>query len=146
MSGRRADTVMRFQVLGPLAAYTQQGPVALGPARQRTVLAALLAEPGTAVSFEQLIDRVWGDAPPRRARETMHAYLSRLRTVLGGAGGPSLVRRARSYALDVPPEAVDLYRFRALARQARAADDDHGAELWRQALALWRGAPLAELD
>ncbi|MGH3648298.1 MAG: BTAD domain-containing putative transcriptional regulator, partial [Micromonosporaceae bacterium] len=138
---------MRFQVLGPVTAYGERGPVALAAARQRTVLAALVIEPGAAVGFEQLIDRVWGDEPPRRARETMHAYLSRLRAALADAAGPALVRRAHSYTLEVPPEAVDLGRFRSLAQQARrVADDDRSAELWREALGLWRGAPLADLD
>lgn len=138
---------MRFQVLGPVAAYGERGPVALGPARQRTLLGALLIEPGTAVGVAQLLERVWGDARPRRARETMHSYLSRLRTVLGDAQGPPLVRRSASYVLEVAPEAVDLHQFRAMVRHARQVTDDaHGAVLWRDALALWQGVPYADSD
>src|SRR5688500_11901015 len=116
---------MRFQVLGPVVGCDAHGPVALGPARQRTVLAALLIERGVMVSFDQLAYRVWGETPPQRARLTLHTYLSRLRAVLGGAGGPALVRRSHSYALEMDETAVDLHRFRALAQQARrSADDD----------------------
>jgi DNA-binding SARP family transcriptional activator len=139
---------MRFRVLGPVAADDdQRGPVPLGSARQRTVLAVLLVEPGVAVSFDQLVDRVWGPAAPQRARQTLHSYLSRLRGVLGPAGGPPLVRRGHGCALEVAETAVDVHRFRGLAAQARAAgDDERAAELWCEALGWWRGAPFADLD
>lgn len=138
---------MRFQVLGPVVAHGEHGPVPLGPARQRTVLAVLLTDLSRGVSFDQLVDRVWGSAPPQRARQTLHTYLSRLRTVLSDAGGPALVRRAHSYVLDADPTTVDLHQFRALSREARqAGDQDRAASLWHDALGLWRGAPFADLD
>jgi DNA-binding SARP family transcriptional activator len=139
---------MRFRVLGPVVAEDgDRGPVPLGSARQRTVLAVLLVEPGVAVSFDQLVDRVWGPAAPQRARQTLHTYLSRLRGVLAGAGGPGLERRGHGCALAADPAAVDVHRFRALVAQARAAGDDEPAvELWAEALEQWRGAPFADLD
>ncbi|MEH1123171.1 AfsR/SARP family transcriptional regulator [Micromonospora sp. CPCC 206061] len=137
---------MRFQVLGPVTAYGPDGPVGLGPARQRTVLAVLLVEPGAPVSLDQLMDRVWGERPPQRARGTLHAYLSRLRTVFDGAGGPVLVRRSSCYVLQVAPAAVDLHRFRALVGQARSAGDGEAARIWCDALDLWRGTPFADVD
>ncbi|MEJ3749618.1 winged helix-turn-helix domain-containing protein [Actinomycetes bacterium KLBMP 9797] len=143
MDGGRS---LRFHVLGPVVAYGSDGPVALGPARQRAVLATLLVEPGVPIFVEQLVDRVWGEQPPTRARETLHTYLSRLRTVLDGEGRPALVRRSNGYVLEVDPAAVDLHRFRALVGEARSATDDEAVELWRSALALWRGAPFADVD
>ncbi|MEQ4305311.1 tetratricopeptide repeat protein [Plantactinospora sp. B6F1] len=137
---------MRFSVLGPVVAHGADGPVILGPARQRTVLATLLVEPGVVVSPEQLVDRVWGERPPRRARETLHTYLSRLRTVLGEASGPVLVRQAHGYVLDVDPAAVDLHHFRILASGARSARDEEAVDLWSDALTLWRGTPFADVD
>ncbi|NUR47039.1 MAG: tetratricopeptide repeat protein, partial [Hamadaea sp.] len=108
--------------------------------------AVLLVEPGTSITTEQLVDRVWGERAPQRARETLHTYLSRLRTALEAAGGPALVRRGRGYLLDVDPQTVDLHRFRRLVGRARAAADAEAAELWRDALALWRGTPFDDLD
>ncbi|MEJ3744958.1 tetratricopeptide repeat protein [Actinomycetes bacterium KLBMP 9797] len=138
---------MRFQILGPVVAYGTSGPVALGPARQRTVLAALLVESGVPVSLDQLVERVWGPSPPQRARQTLHTYLSRLRDVLGGTGAPALVRRSGSYALEIDPCSVDLHQFRALAVRARTTlDDDQAAALWQDAMALWQGRPLTDLD
>ncbi|MDG4788043.1 BTAD domain-containing putative transcriptional regulator [Micromonospora sp. WMMD1102] len=146
MADHGGGSSMHFEVLGPVVAFGTKGPVGLGPARQRTLLAALLLEPGSSVTFDQLVDRVWGERPPQRARVTLHTYLSRLRAALGGAGGPALVRRMRSYALEVDPEAVDLHRFRTLASGARRADDDRAAALWEDALGLWRGEPFAGLE
>lgn len=83
---------MRFQVLGAVTAHAEQGPVDLGAARQRAVLAVLLVEPGRPVSVEQLVDRVWAAAPPRQARRTLQSYLSRLRHLTSGARGPVLGR------------------------------------------------------
>ncbi|NUT36379.1 MAG: AfsR/SARP family transcriptional regulator, partial [Hamadaea sp.] len=138
---------MRFQLLGPVSAHNDDGPVPLGSARQRTVLALLLTDLGTAVTFDQLVDRVWGQEPPQRARETLHTYLSRLRTLLQDADGPALVRRARSYTIDADPATVDLHRFRMLADQARQADDNgRAATLWSEALGLWQSTPFGDVD
>ncbi|NUT02426.1 MAG: tetratricopeptide repeat protein [Hamadaea sp.] len=137
---------MRFGVLGPVTAFGLDGAVELGPTRQRTVLAILLVESGTAVTPEQLVDRVWGERPPQRARETLHSYLSRLRTTLEAAGGPTPARRGRGYLIDADPDAVDLHRFRRLADAARAAGDTEAARLWPEALTLWRGTPFEDLD
>ncbi|MBE1876095.1 tetratricopeptide repeat protein [Myceligenerans sp. TRM 65318] len=118
----------------------------LGPARQRAVLAVLLVEPGAMVSLDQLADRVWGARPPRSIRQTLHTYVSRLRSALGDAGGPRLEHRSGGYVLSAEESAVDLHRFRALVAEARGADDDRAAVLWPEALGLWRGEPFAGLD
>ncbi|MCF4121976.1 tetratricopeptide repeat protein [Antribacter sp. KLBMP9083] len=137
---------MRFQLLGHVSAESERGQVRLGSARQRTVLAALLVELGVPVSLELLIDKVWGATPPRSARQTLHSYLSRLRSVLDDEGGPALDHRSGGYVLDADESAVDLHRFRALVARARRADDADAAALWQDALSLWRGRPFADLD
>lgn len=138
--------MVRFQLLGHVSARSEHGPVPLGTARQRAVLAALLIEPGVPVSTDQLVERVWGTTAPRSARQTLHSYISRLRSVLDDAGGPMPTRRSASYVLEVNAAAVDLHHFRALVTQARCADDDTADSLWQDAMALWRGAPFADLD
>lgn len=136
--------MLRFQVLGRIAADNERGEIPLGSARQRAVLAVLLVAPGVVVPVDQLVDRVWGEAAPRRARETLHSYVSRLRGVLGGA---ALIRRAGGYTVDAAESVVDIHEFRALvarARQAGTGDDAVG--LWREAMALWRGEPFSGVD
>ncbi|PUB27769.1 DNA-binding SARP family transcriptional activator [Promicromonospora sp. AC04] len=138
--------MVRFQLLGHVSARSDRGPVPLGTARQRAVLAALLVEPGVPVSLDQLIERVWGATSPHSARQTLHSYISRLRSVLGDKGGPAPIRRSGGYALDVDAAAVDLHQFRGLVAQARRADDDGAEALWQDAMALWHGVPFADLD
>ena len=57
-----------------------------------------------------------------------------------------LVTRAPGYMLEVEPEAVDLLAVRAARRRGAREPSPRGrASLLREALALWRGPPLAEL-
>ena len=50
------------------------------------------------------------------------------------------------YLLRVEPGELDLDRFRTLVAEASGADAPAAAELLRQALALWRGPALADLE
>ena len=143
---------MEFRVLGPIELRSADRPQDLGPARERCVLAILLLAPGTIVPAETLIDRLWDTRPPAKARESLSAYIARLRASLRQAIGDSvqLAGRARGYTLDVDPEVVDLHRFRRLRRRAEAlaasGDHDQGAGLLREADGLWRGPALAGID
>jgi predicted ATPase/DNA-binding SARP family transcriptional activator len=143
----RAGEGVTFEVLGLVDARVEGRPVAVGHARQRSVLAVLLVEANRPVAAAQLVERVWGERPPFRARETLYNYLSRLRRALAPLPGVDLGRRAGGYVLTVDPMAVDVHRFRQLVGQARAAaDEDRALRLFEQALGLWRGEPCAGLD
>ncbi|GAB2992464.1 BTAD domain-containing putative transcriptional regulator [Streptomyces pseudoechinosporeus] len=149
-----------FLLLGTVELRGADGAVAdLGPAKQRTVLAALLVDAGRWVAVETLIDRVWGQDLPAQVRPSLYAHIARIRRMLastaapldagtgGAAAGPQLRRAAGGYLLDVPSGQVDVHRFRRLVEQARAADltDAERVVLLREALGLWRGEPLAGL-
>src|SRR5215470_15027125 len=143
---------MEFRVLGPIELWSADRQQDLGPARERCVLAILLLTPGTIVPADTIIDRLWDARPPAKARESLSAYIARLRGSLRQAVGDSvqLAGRARGYLLDVDPEAVDLHQFRRLRRQADslAADGDHdrAAALLREADGMSRGQALAGID
>jgi len=124
---------MQYRILGPVEVQGDDGPLRLGGAKQRAVLALLLLHARRVVSPEQLIDELWGDAPPDTARETVQVYVSRLRKLLPDG---ALVTRKAGYVLDVEPDALDLAQFERLRAERRF----HGA------LALWRGPPLAEFE
>src|SRR5262249_11756684 len=136
---------MDFRLFGPVEVHGPDGPIDIGPQLQRTVLVALAVDAGRPVSTETLIDRVWGDAPPQRVRETLYAYITRLRQALGQ--GSPVVRRSSGYVLDVAPDSVDLQRFRALVERAggRQCPDVERVTLLREALGLRRGEALAGL-
>ncbi|MFD3377584.1 BTAD domain-containing putative transcriptional regulator [Streptomyces sp. NPDC058697] len=118
----------------------------MGHARQRRVLAALLVDAGQVVSASALEERVWGERVPRRGRETLYGYLSRLRQALT-PWGSELVREQGGYRLVVAMEAVDLHRFRDLVARARSVNAaERAAALWEEALGLWRGEAFAGAD
>ncbi|WP_238452804.1 AfsR/SARP family transcriptional regulator [Micromonospora sp. ATA51] len=130
---------VEFRLLGDVEARIDGTLVELGHARQQCVLVALLVEANRTVPIDQLLERVWGDRRPQRARGTLYGYLYRLRRALAGVADVSLVRRSSGYVLTVDPMSVDLYRFRHLIARARSAGDDEAATLLGQALDLWRG-------
>ena len=52
---------MDVRLLGPLEVRLEDGPVGLGPRKQRAVLAMLALEPGRTVSADRLAEGLWGD-------------------------------------------------------------------------------------
>jgi DNA-binding SARP family transcriptional activator/tetratricopeptide (TPR) repeat protein len=139
--------VAEFRLLGPVEVWAAGRVVNTGPPRQRSVLAALLVDAGRPVTWESLVDRVWGSTPPEGARHALHTHIARLRRVLADVGDQPvpLVHRSGGYLLDVEPDLVDVHRFRRLvdgARDPQLAGDTRLARL-RDAMALWRGEPLA---
>jgi len=135
-----------FRILGDVEARSQWRRLDIGHARQRCVLACLLIDVNRATSADQLVDRVWADDPPHRARNALAAYVSRLRQLLAAEDVP-IVHGPGGYTLTVDALSVDLHLFREMASRARAATDPvEAAGHFERALGLWRGAPLATLD
>lgn len=139
--------VLEFRLLGDVEALLDGRRLQIGHARQRCVMVALLIDVGHPVAVDQLIDRVWADRPPRRARNALAGYVSRLRQVLAGAGDVRISHQPGGYVLTVDPACVDLYRFRRSVSEARGAPTPAAAaDQLDRALNLWRGDPFATLD
>lgn len=139
--------VVRFRLLGTIDARLDGRALDVGHLRQWCVLAALLLDANTAVTVDELVDRVWGGRPPQRAKETLYSYVSRLRAVLAVDEAVQIARRSTGYELTVDPDAVDVHRFHRLVSAARASTGGERAlDLFEEALALWRGEPFAVLD
>ncbi len=139
--------IVEFRVLGPVELVDGGRRVAIGSARRRTILAALLIHTGQLVSVDRLVDVLWGERAPADARGVLHSHVSRLRRALGAGGGQPLLTRGHGYVLDVAADELDAARFEGLARQARrelTADPRRAVELLDEALALWRGPAYAE--
>ncbi|MFS8096737.1 tetratricopeptide repeat protein [Lentzea alba] len=130
-----------LRLLGEVAGFADGKRVDLGPPKQRCVLAVLAVEAGRVVPVERLVDRVWGERAPRRGRETVHSYVSRLRSALSGCG-VDLVHRSGGYVLFGQ---VDLQAFRDLCAKGRA-DESVAVSAFTEAMALWRGEALTGLD
>ena len=138
-----------FRILGPLEVAQGGQLVSLPGARQRALLAILLLHVGEAVSTDQLIDELWGDEPPEAGSAALRVRVSQLRRALGPAG-ELLVTRPPGYALALAPEQLDLRRFERLVEAGGAAlareDPAAAVERLQEALALWRGPPLADFS
>lgn len=137
---------MDVALLGDVATRRDGVLVPLPGPRARSLLVALARRPGHSRSASALVEDVWGATPPKSPANALHTQISRLRSALpDGAveAGPA------GYRLALAPEQVDLARARLLARQAgrqHADGDQQGAlEAVRQARALWRGDPGADL-
>jgi DNA-binding SARP family transcriptional activator/WD40 repeat protein len=138
---------VELRILGPLEVATAEGPIRLGSRRERAVLGALVLGGGDVVSADRLVEALWGEQPPRSAAKTLQNYVLKLRKALG----PGVIEtRTPGYRLVVEAVAVDVRRFDELVRRAldeRASGRPHeAAATLREAVGLWRGDPLEELD
>ncbi|MFC0505020.1 AfsR/SARP family transcriptional regulator [Micromonospora costi] len=136
-----------FLLLGQVEVRLDDRVIDVGHFRQRAVLLALLVDANRSVSTDQLIDRVWGQRPPQRARGTLYGYLSRLRKSLKDASDVDIRHHADGYVLAVADTSIDLRQFERLAVAAAVEHDDEQAlALCERALALWRGEAFAGWD
>lgn len=139
-------------LLGTVLVVVDGQPVPVGGGKPRTLLARLgLSAPDT-VLIDQLVESMWGADPPPSAFNTFHVHLSNLRRALAGAhpqAAQAVATRPGGYGLDIDLAAVDVLLFRRNVREAReraaAGDARAAAVLFRNALAMWRGEPLADL-
>src|SRR5215211_1073025 len=133
---------MEFRILGPVQVLDESRELPLGGAKQRALVALLLLDPNRVVSRDRLIDELWGGSPPDTAVTALQVYVSHLRKSLGR---DLILTQSPGYLIRVSDGELDLHRFERLVAAARAEEPAEAARLLREALALWRGAPLAEL-
>ena len=134
---------MEFRILGPLEVVDQAANVNLGGSKQRSLLAFLLLHPNHAMSRDRLIDELWGDRPPDTAVTAIQVYVSQLRKALGK---DVIITQAPGYLVRIRHGELDLDRFERAIAEAQTLQPAAASDVLREALALWRGSPLAELD
>jgi DNA-binding SARP family transcriptional activator len=138
---------VEYRLLGPLEAIADGQPAQLGGGLQRGVLVCLLAQPNAVVPATRIIDELWAEDPPPTAANLVQGYVSQLRKALGR---DAIETRGTGYVARVDPDALDLIRFERLAdagSQALAEGRvEPAAAAFAEALALWRGPALADLD
>ncbi|MEV6716197.1 tetratricopeptide repeat protein [Lentzea sp. NPDC051208] len=138
---------MEFRLLGPLEAWHDHTAVPLGDQQQRFILVVLLLNVNKPVSPERITEVVWPDHPERRT--LVRGYINKLRKAFDGTDA-EIERTATGYVLRVDEDRVDALRFDRLRAEAAQALQDNeqrrAVALLREAVALWRGRFLEDID
>jgi DNA-binding SARP family transcriptional activator len=124
---------MEFRILGALEVLDGPRTIEIRPGNDRAILALLLLNANEVVSSYRLIEDLWSGAAPPSAPKILQSGVSRLRRALGDG---RLHTHGHGYRLRVEPDELDVARFEHLVAAGRG----------REALALWRGPPLVELE
>jgi DNA-binding SARP family transcriptional activator len=133
---------MRVRLLGPVDVIADGAVRPVSGLRRKAILAILGLHAGEIVSSDRLTDIVWGDSAP--ALNTLQSHVSHLRSVFGSKA--AILAKPPGYVLDLGDEGTDVRLAERLLRQAtRSADPAQGVRELREALAMWRGRPLADV-
>ncbi len=133
-----------MRILGPVDLQRSGLPVVGLSPRLRVVVALLAGHRGSVVSVDRMCDALWGDDQSEAAVATLQSHLSRVRRLVGGDG--EIVAVGGGYRLDITDGEIDADRFEQLVGAARKAGPcSEAADLYRSALACWRGPAFGEL-
>jgi DNA-binding SARP family transcriptional activator len=133
---------MEFRLLGAFEVWDNGQPVEIAGQKRRALLALLVLRANEVVRSDLLVDELWGERPPRNAGAALHTHVSRLRKTLGA---DTIASREWGYVLRASPSEIDLRRFDSLLAEAEPLAARQRATKLAEALALWRGPPLADL-
>jgi DNA-binding SARP family transcriptional activator len=149
---------MYIRVLGPLTIHHGAAEVNPTARKPSTVLALLLLNQQRVVPVSALIDELWKDAPPKTARAALQVYVLNLRRMLAEAVGQTTGEVAETvlqtvqngYRFMVEPGRLDLEVYHRLRRSGvdamNTGDLPAAAQYFRQALRLWRGSPVDDVQ
>ena len=121
---------MEIRLFGPLEVVLDGRTLPVAGQSERSLLAALACSADRVVAVDRLIDDLWGEDLPANPTNALQVRVSKLRRQLGGR----ITTEAAGYALDLEPDDVDVLAFARLVSAGR----------FEEALALYRGPPLAE--
>jgi DNA-binding SARP family transcriptional activator len=124
-----------------------------GRPRERAVLAVLLLHAGRPVRIDTLVELIWPENVPslRDRAATVQTYATRIRRSLMRIKSEGvLIAQNGSYRVDVDRSSVDYFRSRSLVIDARSelrrGRPQQAIELASQAISLWRGQPLEDVQ
>jgi DNA-binding SARP family transcriptional activator len=151
---------MDIEVLGALQVRVNGHSIAPSAPKPRRVLALLALNADQLVPLGALVEELWGFDPPRSSRTTLQTYVLQLRDLIGQAlalgqegrrGAKSvLVTLPGGYRLQTGGGTADFREFERRAgagyRAMDAEDFPQAARRLREALSLWSGQALADVQ
>ncbi|WP_410601144.1 BTAD domain-containing putative transcriptional regulator [Amycolatopsis sp. lyj-90] len=144
---------MKFHLLGPLEVLSGGEDLTPTAPKVRQVLALLLLRHNRVVHADELVDELWGEAPPASARATLQTYIYKLRQSgaekYTGCFDRLLRTRPNGYLISVHEDDLDLHNFeQSIAAGSTAleqGDPVRAADELSAGLSLWRGAALSDV-
>jgi DNA-binding SARP family transcriptional activator len=145
---------MKAGVLGQLILSCDGTDLVPTAPKPRQLLALLMLNANRTVRASDCITELWRDRPPNSAMSTLQTYVVHVRQILRAAPDSDqshlLVTRNQGYELSVDAGRFDRAQFQSLAGHGRAAvaagRDELASELFAEALRLWRGPVLADVQ
>lgn len=145
---------MEFKALGPLEIIDNAREITPTAPKLRAVLALLVLRNDRGVQIDELMDELWGEKPPVSALPTLQTYIYQLRKLLAPGqrenGDLTLRTWSHGYRLVIPEGSLDISSFDRLVKAGEAAltedDPERATTLLSEALSLWRGSALANVD
>jgi DNA-binding SARP family transcriptional activator len=154
---------MQFGILGTFEVSRGRAVLTPSAPKLRQVLALLTVQANAVVPTRLLIDELWEDRSPVSSATTLQTYIYQLRKLLSlrepeATGRPdepdqhtaALHTRPGGYLLHLPDGALDARRFEQMAAKGREEMGRNriaeAADTLREALALWRGPALSDLE
>lgn len=135
-----------WRLLGEVGVDLDGEPALLKGHRHRAVVGYLLLHANRPVATERLVDAIWGDRPPKTAKNTLQRFIADIRRSLGPFAD-RLATVPGGYQLHVDDADLDVAVIdRAIAR-ARSIDRDpdpiSARNAWSDVVELWTDRPLS---
>ncbi|MFJ2609232.1 BTAD domain-containing putative transcriptional regulator [Streptomyces sp. NPDC087425] len=148
---KRGGNILEFRLLGPVEILWGGRNITPTAPKPRQIISLLTLRHDTVVQASELIDELWPELPPPSAVTTLQTYIYKFRKLLLKQGlGNLLQTRPGGYSLTIPSSSLDvnLFEIRAEEGQELLQRGDSAAALacFEQALALWRGPALADVE
>lgn len=151
LANAREDT-MEIRLLGPLSVSRNGTQLDVTGPKRRALLSLLAINAGSPLGNERITEALWPDTHTGREESTLRVHISHLRDVLEpdrDSDPAVLVTSGAGYMLETAHLDVDALRFVDLVSQARDRGDSEPEESLKalgEALALWRGRPLQDVE
>jgi serine/threonine protein kinase/WD40 repeat protein len=153
LSGRpRPDRNVRIALLGPLILTRDGESIDVTGPKRRALLTFLALHLDTPMGRDEIIEAIWPRRQTGREESTLRVHISHLRDELETdrlTDPKVLLTRGQAYLLSGHTVELDTARFDDLIREARnhlATEPEMALELLDEALALWRGRPLQDVE
>jgi serine/threonine protein kinase/WD40 repeat protein len=152
-SGRPgSDQSVQIALLGPLVVSREGHSIDVTGPKRRALLAFLALHLDTPVGRDEIIEAIWPRRQTGREESTLRVHISHLRDELepDRSDEPKiLLTRGQAYLLSGHTVQLDTRSFYDLISEARShleSRPDVALELLDEALALWRGRPLQDVE